>query len=309
MQRGATYLRALITRRCPLRCPYCHGEGEDLREKRENELSLDELLVVLHAGLENGLRKLKLLGGEPFLRHDLPELIRSLRKAAPDLDISAISCGVVDTQRLDACFEAGLSRCNVTIHGWTAAAFASRGGTAKMQERRRLFMEALVGYGRPVKVNYVYTGPEVEEDLAGLLDWAAGKPLVVNVLDDLHRLDIGPREIAEALQRLRGLPAYRSTDEDPDSLPTSHLHWNDGLEVELKDRHLGDHAPWHSCVGCEARARCREGIVALRLNTSGELKPCIDRPDLAFDLAPIVRHSGRAGVSSAWRRFIEREAA
>jgi len=264
---------------------------------------------MLHAGLDNGVRKLKLLGGEPLLRTDLPHIISSLRTRDPDLDISIISCGVAAVERLDACFEAGLTRCNVSVHGWSREAFGLCGGTARMFELRSRFLDALVGYGRPLKVNYVYTGTEVEPDLDGLLSWAASRDLVVNVLDDLSDPDLGPEELIHAVRRLRGEPIRRSIDEDPHSLPTTHLHWADGLEVEIKSQHLGVEAPWRSCRGCFVRDRCREGIAALRLSQRGELRPCMDRHDLGRDLADAVRRDGRPGAADQWRGFLEEEAA
>ncbi len=83
---------------------------------------------------------------------------------------------------------------NLSIHGWTLAALARRGGNAGARARRRELLTWLVELGRPLKLNYV-VGADDADDVHALLDWATGQPVVVNLLDDLH----DPRASADAL--------------------------------------------------------------------------------------------------------------
>ena len=294
-----TYLRVIVTTACPMQCAYCHGEG-DLSTARD-DLSTDDLTAVLQLAIGRGVRKLKLLGGEPLLRSDLPEVVRRVRASAPDVDLSVITSGAVPAERLDALFAAGLSRCNLSIHGFGAEAFARRSGNPKLRATRDRFLARLLEHGRPVKLNYVYGGREDEADLLALLTWAAGRPVVVNVLDDLNRPELSHRSLIYVLHRLCGAPTTTHEEPDPDSLPTLRLRWANGLEVEVKHQQLGLVAPWRACGACPQRASCREGIHAFRLDHRGELRPCL-RPGQTLDLrASLLR--GAAAADADWDRF------
>lgn len=299
-----SYLRVVVTARCSLACTYCHQEGDPATEQAVG-MDGPTLATLLHVAVQQGIRKLKFLGGEPLLRADLPDQIARLRADWPDLDLSLITAGAVDVRRLEACFDAGLSRANMSVHGYSRAAFEARTGRgAAALKRRDAVLERLLAGGRPLKLNFVWRGPGDDADLAALLDRAAGWPVVVGVLDELSDPDLGPAAVRAAVERLRG-PARRAVPEpDPHSLPTLRLEWDDGLRVEVKDHHLGEVAPWRSCTRCPARPRCREGIHALRLSHDGWLRPCMDRPDLGVDLGHALRQGGAAGAHLAWGRAV-----
>ena len=294
-----TYLRVVTTTRCNNRCSYCHGEGEDV-SRVPRELSLPELESCLRVALRAGVAKLKLVGGEPFLRRDLPALIGACREERPELDISAITAGVIKVERLDAALGAGLTRVNVTIHGFGPDQLALRNPAATAHSSRTRFLEAVLERGRPLKLNYVYSGPEDRKDLWALLDWAAPRPVVVNVLDNLT-LDMTWRDVEAVVRELCGEPARLEIDEDPHSLPARHLVWDDGLRVEIKHSELGERAPYPFCRSCPKKSSCREGTMALRLTSEGILAPCMHRPDLGVPLAKIVMEHGEDAALEAWQ--------
>jgi len=301
--RAPTYLRAIVTARCPLSCPFCHREGDVASSATVGGLPREQLVALISAGVLVGMRKIKLLGGDPLARPDLAAVVAGVRAVDADVDISVITAGVFAVSRLDELFAAGLSRCNVSIHGWSEAALATRGGNAKQHAMRTRFLEAVLKHGRPLKLNYVVSSDDNPDDLDSLLSWAAGRPLVVNTLDNLNEND-GADGVYDRLVQLRGTPTHVWEDPDPHSLPTLHLRWADGLEVEIKHQQLGKVAPWHACNGCTKRASCREGIHAVRLTHRGVLRPCMDRDDLGLDLMPILETHGVDGVVSAWRNAL-----
>jgi cyclic pyranopterin phosphate synthase len=299
------YLRVVITAQCSLRCDYCHQEGDPATAQARG-LDTHALIALLLGAVDNGIEKLKFLGGEPLLRKDLPDVIRAVREKSPSLDISLITGGAVPVLALDACFDAGLSRANLSIHGWSPAAFHARTQRGALHHRlRQAMLHRLLERGRFLKLNFVWRGPEDDADLSDLLSWAADKPVVVSVLDDLGNPSLGPGDIQAALVHLRGMPMVREAEPDPHSLPTLRMRWWDGLEVEVKDHQLGVVAPWRACGACPQRTRCREGIHALRLSHDGKLRPCMDRPDISVDLKGILAQSGREGATRAWAGAIE----
>lgn len=300
-----TYLRVVATARCNMRCTYCHMEGDPHLEGTPYELPGELLTSVLRVAQHAGIRKLKFLGGEPLLRKDLPHVVSALRAEDQALDISAITAGVMPARVLETMWRAGLSRLNMSIHGYDYPAFAQRGGTVNMWHNRNEFLRALLASKRPVKVNFVLSGEGAREDLAHLLDAACDWPVVVAVLDDLSDASAGPAHVISTVEGLRGPADRRVTVPDPHSLPTLQLMWDDGLCVEVKDHRLGEVAPYGACDICPKRTMCREGIFALRLTHGGLLQPCMDRPDLSLDIAGIVRRHGEAEGLRAWLGFCD----
>jgi len=280
-------------------------EGDPQKPGAAPALPASELSALLRIAVKCGMNKIKFLGGEPLVRPDLPEVLAGVHAQAPDVDYSVITAGVTSPGMLDRMLNAGLDRINVSIHGYELEAFMRRGGKLPMLLRRNEFLKAVIAAGRPLKVNYVLSSDEDLPDLARLLEDAAKWPVVVNVLDDLSDPSASPERVLDALVALRGKPAERLTFPDPDSLPTTHLIWADGLRVELKDQHLGEVAPYRACASCPKRPQCREGIVALRLMHDGRLQPCMDRPDLAFDIVQVLRTEGEAAAEAAWERFVD----
>jgi len=268
-----------------------------------------ELIVeAAQAAHAMGVRKIKFLGGEPLLRRDLPLIVEQLADLEA-VDLSLITGGAAPIATLDACFEAGLHRANLSIHGWTLEAFNGRArrGRRAWQTRNRT-LDRLLELGRPLKLNYVYCSEEDEEDLAGLLDHCAALPLVVNVLNDLGNPALDHRTLRRRLVTMRGPYAGAHVEPDPLSLPTVHLCWADGLVVELKHQQLGRVAPWTACDRCPARAQCREGIHALRLGHDGRLRICMDREDIALSLQPLHETDNALATRGAVADFVTSQA-
>lgn len=294
--RRPTYLRVVATPVCNHRCSYCHMEGDPRRKGFERGLPAEALRAAFEALAPVGLAKIKFVGGEPLLRGDLPDLVSAARASFPEADLSVITAGGVPTSAQDRAFEAGLDRMNLSIHGFGERAFVRRGNKAGLLQARARFLEALLQRGRPVKLNYVYSGPEDDDDLRALLDFSAERGVLVNVLDDLNG-DIGPWRLIAMLEGWLGRPDECASDHDPHSLDTMRLRWQGGFWVEIKTEHLGEHAPWRDCATCERRRACREGIFALRLTHDGQLRPCMDRGDLGYPLVAELQRRGVAGAS------------
>lgn len=293
--RRPTYLRVVVTPTCNHQCSYCHMEGDPRRRGFERGLPSDVLMAAFGALTPLGLAKIKFVGGEPLLRPDLPELVSAARATFPAADLSVITAGGVHTSRQDRVFEAGLDRMNVSIHGFGERAFVRRGNRERLLHARTLFLEALLRRERPTKLNYVYSGPEDDDDLRELLTFSAGRGVLVNVLDNLNA-DIGPRRLIALLERWLGGPDEHTRDRDPHSLDTTRLRWHGGPWVEIKTEHLGEYAPWTDCTTCERRQTCREGIFALRLTHDGQLRPCMDRSDLGYPLVDELLERGLAAA-------------
>src|ERR671925_470879 len=93
--RVADDLRLSVTDRCNFRCTYCMP-AEGLKWLPKDEiLSFEELARLLRLFVRLGVRSVKVTGGEPTVRADLPSLVAMLREAAPAVDMSMTTNGVL----------------------------------------------------------------------------------------------------------------------------------------------------------------------------------------------------------------------
>jgi cyclic pyranopterin phosphate synthase len=110
-----TSLRVSVTDRCNLRCDYCMPEAEYTWLPREDILDFEETarLVRLFVGL--GVTRVRLTGGEPLLRRDLPSLVRMIADVAGIRDLALTTNGVLLADHAEALRAAGLQRITVSL--------------------------------------------------------------------------------------------------------------------------------------------------------------------------------------------------
>jgi cyclic pyranopterin phosphate synthase len=108
-------LRISVTDRCNLRCQYCMPEPEYVWLPRENILSFEEIGSLADAFSEEGVDRIRITGGEPLLRRDLPVLIRSLAARSAIRDLALTTNGILLKSAAAALREAGLHRITVSL--------------------------------------------------------------------------------------------------------------------------------------------------------------------------------------------------
>lgn len=108
-------LRLSVTDRCNMRCRYCMPEEEYVWLPRGSILTFEEITRLAGVFASLGADKVRLTGGEPLLRHDLPALIRMLRGDARLRDLALTTNGILLGQYAEAMREAGLKRVTVSL--------------------------------------------------------------------------------------------------------------------------------------------------------------------------------------------------
>src|SRR5258705_6678371 len=108
-------LRLSVTDRCNLRCEYCMPEDDYVWLPREDVLHFEETCALVDVFLALGVDKVRLTGGEPLLRRDVPALVRMIA-AKPGLkDLALTTNGVLLADQIDALKAAGLGRVTVSL--------------------------------------------------------------------------------------------------------------------------------------------------------------------------------------------------
>ena len=140
-------LRLSVTDRCNLRCQYCMPEEEYAWLPRNTLLTFEEINVLVGIFTEFGVDKVRLTGGEPLLRRDLPTLIRMIGQHAAIQDIALTTNGILLDEQARALFEAGLHRITVSLDTLKPDRF-------KALTRRDTFERVLAGIDIVEKVGF-----------------------------------------------------------------------------------------------------------------------------------------------------------
>jgi cyclic pyranopterin phosphate synthase len=122
--RVADDLRISVTDRCNFRCVYCMpAEGMEWLHKAKL-LTFEEITRIAGVMVSLGVRTIRLTGGEPTLRKDLPVLVRMLRDLDPSVDIAMTTNGFLLDRLAGPLAEAGLNRVNVSLDSLLRHRFA-----------------------------------------------------------------------------------------------------------------------------------------------------------------------------------------
>jgi len=177
-------LRVSVTDKCNFRCRYCMpAEGLEWLG-REEILSFEEIqrLVRVLAGM--GVDEVRLTGGEPLVRRDLPVLVGLLAGTPGVRDLSLTTNGVLLDRFAEPLVDAGLRRLNVSLDSLSHVRFADI-------TRRDALDRVLTGLAeaerypqlRPIKVNCVAIRGFTEEEVPALAELARRKPYVVRFIE------------------------------------------------------------------------------------------------------------------------------
>ncbi len=108
-------LRISVTDRCNLRCQYCMPEEDYVWLPRQDLLSFEEIGRLVDVFVELGVDKVRLTGGEPLLRRDLPALVRLLAAKPGIRDLAMTTNGILLAEQAEALHDAGLHRVTVSL--------------------------------------------------------------------------------------------------------------------------------------------------------------------------------------------------
>lgn len=180
-------LRLSVTDRCNMRCRYCMPEDEYVWLPRESLLTFEELTRLAGVFVALGARKLRLTGGEPLLRHELPTLIGMLRGHADVEDLALTTNGILLAGQAEALAAAGLDRVTVsldTLRPERMAAFAKSTRHAEVLAGIRAAGRAGLG----VKLNSVVVRDFNDDEIPALLEFARAEGAEIRFIE---YMDVG----------------------------------------------------------------------------------------------------------------------
>jgi GTP 3',8-cyclase len=177
-------LRVSVTDKCNFRCRYCMpAEGLEWLP-REEVLTFEEIQRLVGVLASMGVDEVRLTGGEPLVRRDLPVLVELLANTEGVRDLSLTTNGVLLDRLARPLVEAGLTRLNVSLDSLSHVRFAEI-------TRRDALDRVLAGLAeaerypelRPIKVNCVAIKGFTEDEVPALAELARRKPYVVRFIE------------------------------------------------------------------------------------------------------------------------------
>ncbi|KAG7198200.1 hypothetical protein KM043_005610 [Ampulex compressa] len=181
--RHHSYLRISITERCNLRCMYCMpAEGVKLT-KKENILTTDEIIKLADLFVKEGVRKIRLTGGEPTVRKDIVDIVARLKELAGLQQVAITTNGLTLTRQLPSLQRAGLDAINIsldTLKQERFEMFTRRKGWAKV--RAAIDLAIQLGYN-PVKINCVIMRGFNDDELINFVDLTKEHPIDVRFIE------------------------------------------------------------------------------------------------------------------------------
>ncbi|NND16238.1 MAG: GTP 3',8-cyclase MoaA [Eudoraea sp.] len=182
--RNINYLRLAVTDRCNLRCAYCMPEHGALFAKKDALLSLEELKRASSLMVDMGINKIRITGGEPFVRKDIMPLLEHLSNldGLDEISITTNATGIgphiEDLKRL------GILNVNVSLD-------AIRPETFKKITKRDSFQTVydnlvqLMTHGFNTRINFVVLEDQNIEDIYALMELQERYPICVRFLEEM----------------------------------------------------------------------------------------------------------------------------
>ena len=275
-------LRISVTDRCNLRCTYCMPENVTFMNKREL-LTFEEITRFVEIVAPLGIDKIRLTGGEPLLRRDLPQLVKMIVRIPGIKDVGLTTNGITLAESAQALFDAGLRRINVSLDALDPDRFRELARRDGVERVIAGILAAKKAGFEPVKINAVAIRGVSEFEVVPLARFAREHGLEVRFIeympigaDQWEREKVYfAHEILDQLETHVGslVPA---ADQDPRA-PAQNFDYTDG------GGRVGIIASISRpfCLSCNR----------VRLTAEGKLRNCLFALN-EIDLKPLLRNGG-----------------
>ncbi len=275
--RTINYLRLAVTDRCNLRCFYCMPEEGINYVRRSELLTYEEMVRLVHLLCELGVEKLRITGGEPFLRKDIMDFLRMMSKSALK-EIHMTTNGTLTYQHIPVLKSLGVQSVNLSLDSLDSQRFFQITRRDSFQTVMKTF-HRLMEFEIPTKINMVVMAGRNTEDIIPMAGLAEKYPVSVRFIEEMPFNGTGdtpvePWDHVMIRNRLeQHFPSLRKIPTKPGAT-ASHLHV-DGFEGNL------------GIIAAYSRTFCGT-CNRLRVTPKGVLRTCL-YDEGVFNIREIMR--------------------
>jgi len=282
--RKINYLRLSVTDRCDFRCTYCMSEKMEFLPRSEI-LSLEECLRVAQTFIGLGINKIRLTGGEPLVRKNLPWLAARIAETVGLRELVLTTNGSQLAQFAQPLAQAGVHRINISLDSLHADTFQKITRTGDLQKVLHGVDAAIDAFGaKNIKLNTVMMRDTNHLELPALVKFALDKKINLSFIEQMPLGESGhdytrsyyssQDALAQLKQHYELIPCIGNTGVENTGGPAR--YW----QVSGHTTRLGFISP-HSQNFCSTCNR-------MRVTARGELFPCLGNEGMV-DLLPALR--------------------
>lgn len=257
------YLRVSVTERCNFRCQYCMPEKPFSWVPKENLLSYEDLFKFIKASIDEGIKKVRITGGEPLLREELDVFIKMIFDYKNDIDLALTTNGYLLPKVAQKLKDAGLKRINISLDSLnpaTAAKMAQKDVLEKVLEG----IQKASDVGLKIKINCVPVKGVNDNEILDVLEFCKTKGYTVRFIEFMenHHAKDGAKGLnSDEIKAIisQKYPNFKTVPRDTSS-PAQYYELEDGFQFGIIEPHKDDF-----CAKCNR----------IRLTAEGFLIPCL----------------------------------
>jgi molybdenum cofactor biosynthesis protein A len=178
------YLRLAVTDRCNLRCFYCMPEEGINYVPRKELLTYEELLLLTEVLAKMGIEKVRITGGEPFLRKDMMDFLRALRRIDGIEQINITTNGTLTAPLVPELKQLGIGTVNLSLDTLDPARFQQITRRNRFAQVWQTF-EALLDHGIDTKINAVVMEGQNIDDILPMVELTRRYPVSVRFIEEM----------------------------------------------------------------------------------------------------------------------------
>lgn len=258
--RDITYLRVSITDRCNLRCRYCMPDGV-CKLSHEDILSYEEILEIVEAAAELGVKKIRITGGEPLVRPGCADLCQMISGVPGIQELTLTTNGVLLEQQAEALKAAGVNRVNVSLDTLDPEKYKKITGGGDISRVLRGIEKAKEVGLAPLKLNAVLIGGFNDNEIEHFVELTRNNPVELRFIE---LMPMGDTEFGES--------AYIPGDTVLERMPELQEISSDGGVARLY--RLPDGQGKVGLISPLSRHFC-DTCNRIRLTSEGTIKPCL----------------------------------
>ena len=268
--RDINYLRIAVTDKCNFRCIYCMPADGVAPRAHDELLSAEEIARFVRLVAGEGIRRVRLTGGEPLVSRRIIPLIRDIRAIPQIEDISLTTNGALLPKLAPQLKDAGLNRVNISLDTLDPSLFGKITRLGRLEQTMAGIDAALAWGFEPVKVNCVVVR-RLNQDVAALARLTLDRPIHLRFIEympigELEPLDINDAPAGAGPARYWRFPGAAGTV---------------GFISAMSN---------HFCANCNR----------LRLTADGNVRPCLFS-DAEYSVREALRRGDDMQVLSIWR--------
>lgn len=292
--RVVDYLRVSVTERCNFRCKYCMPDKPFEWVPHEKILSFEELFLFIKVAIDEGVKKIRITGGEPLVRKDTDKFIKMISDYAQNIDLAMTTNGYFLKDFAKKLKDSGLKRINMSLDTLNEEKAFKLTGKNVLEKVISGFEEAL-NVGLKVKLNCVALKNFNDDELINLLEFAKNHGCEIRFIEYMENIyaksslkGLKKDDILNVLSTKFKIKQNFKKPNSPATLFELQDEKNSGYKFGIIDPHKHDF-----CDSCNR----------IRLSAEGLLIPCLYFED-ALSIKDAVRSGDIAGASEILREVL-----